>query len=178
MAGGHHSYDYEERNTYAKLFNSILSKDEYVGERFPIDPKSEDLWHVMSDGMVFIRLLCCIDPELIDMRTVNKGKNGICSIFEVRQNINLGLTAAKGTIKIVGTDASCFLEKKPHMLLGLTWQLARLCAIKKIDLKDTPELYRLLKDGETIEDLMKLPPEEILVRWINYHLRAADQADK
>lgn len=74
-------------------------------------------------------------------------------------------------IKLVGTDASTFLERKPHMLLGICWQLARLVAVKKIELNDCPELFRLLKDGEEIGDLKKLPPEEILVRWINYHCR-------
>jgi len=28
----------------------------------------------------------------------------------------------------------------------------------------------LLEEGETLEDLMKLSPEEILIRWVNYHL--------
>jgi len=27
-----------------------------------------------------------------------------------------------------------------------------------------------LEEGETLEDLMKLSPEEILIRWVNYHL--------
>jgi len=78
-------------------------------------------------------------------------------------------------IKLVGIDHTAFLEKKPHMLLGICFQLARLIATNKIDLKDCPELFRLLKDGEEIADLLKLPPEEILVRWINYHLRKAGQ---
>lgn len=103
------------------MFNLVLDNDEYVGERFPINPESDDLWHVMSDGMVLIRMLNQIDPDSVDMRTVNKGKNGVCNIFEVRQNINLGLTAAKGKIKLVGVDATVFLEKKPHMLLGVCW---------------------------------------------------------
>lgn len=34
---------------------------------------------------------------------------------------------------------------------------------------------RLAKDGEELADLMKIPPEEILVRWINFHLKAAGQ---
>lgn len=78
--GGHHSYLFEERNTYARLFNSVLAKDEYVGERFPIDPESDDLWHVMADGMVFIRLLCCIDKDAVFMGAVNKGLSRSCHI--------------------------------------------------------------------------------------------------
>lgn len=33
----------------------------------------------------------------------------------------------------------------------------------------------MLEDGEDLNDLMKLTPEEILIRWINYHLRQAGQ---
>ena len=36
-----------------------------------------------------------------------------------------------------------------------------------------PALAALLRDGETLEDLMKLSPEELLLRWANYHLENA-----
>ena len=29
----------------------------------------------------------------------------------------------------------------------------------------------LLEEGESLEDLMKLSPEELLLRWANFHLR-------
>jgi len=44
---------------------------------------------------------------------------------------------------------------------------------KSITLKDCPEIMRLAKDGETLQDLMKLSPETILIRWVNYHLEKA-----
>jgi len=34
-------------------------------------------------------------------------------------------------------------------------------------------LAALLRDGETLEDLMKLSPEELLLRWANFHLNNA-----
>ncbi len=34
-------------------------------------------------------------------------------------------------------------------------------------------LAALLRDGETLEDLMKLSPEELLLRWANFHLENA-----
>ena len=36
-----------------------------------------------------------------------------------------------------------------------------------------PGLTNLLRDGERIEDLMKLSPEAILLRWVNYQLERA-----
>jgi len=41
-----------------------------------------------------------------------------------------------------------------------------------------PELYRLLQPGEDINDLLKLPPEQILLRWVNFHLKNAGREDK
>lgn len=34
-------------------------------------------------------------------------------------------------------------------------------------------LVALLRDGESLEDLLKLSPEELLLRWANYHLESA-----
>lgn len=47
----------------------------------------------------------------------------------------------------------------------------RLCLTKKISLKDCPEIMRLAEEGEELHDLMKLAPEAILIRWINFHLK-------
>lgn len=35
------------------------------------------------------------------------------------------------------------------------------------------DLISLLLDGETLDHLMSLSPEELLLRWVNYHLRNA-----
>lgn len=53
------------------------------------------------------------------MRAVNKGSN--LSIFKVRENLDLGLTAAKGHIRVIGIDAQDFLDKRPHLMLGVLW---------------------------------------------------------
>lgn len=43
----------------------------------------------------------------------------------------------------------------------------------QITLENCPGLTTLLSDGEKIEDLMKLSPEAILLRWVNHHLERA-----
>lgn len=43
----------------------------------------------------------------------------------------------------------------------------------KIDLKNHPYLIRLKKEEEEVSDLLKLPKEELLIRWFNYHLANA-----
>lgn len=46
---------------------------------------------------------------------------------------------------------------------------------KKIVLKDVPEIIRLATADEEMADLAKLSPETILIRWMNFHLKAAGQ---
>lgn len=120
---GHHTYLHEEVAVCTRLFNKILAQDEFVADRIPMKADSEDLFHCISDGMMLIRLLADIDPECVDMRAVNKGKN--LNIYKVRENIDYGLTCAQGKIRLIGIHASTFLEKKPHLMLGVCWQLAR-----------------------------------------------------
>lgn len=55
------------------------------------------------------------------------------------------------------------------------WQIVRLISTKKLELKNVPEIIRLAENDEQMEDLLKLKPENILIRWINFHLKAAGQ---
>ena len=41
----------------------------------------------------------------------------------------------------------------------------------KINLGQCAELFRILEEGEDPAILSKLKPEEILIRWVNYHLK-------
>lgn len=59
---------------------------------------------------------------------------------------------------------------KQHIVLGLVWQVVRAQLLSRINLKAHPELARLLLPGESLKDLLACPPEEVLIRWFNYHL--------
>jgi plastin-1 len=43
-----------------------------------------------------------------------------------------------------------------------------------VNLKDHPYLIRLKKEDEELADLLKLPPDQLLLRWFNYHLKNAN----
>ena len=40
----------------------------------------------------------------------------------------------------------------------------------QITISNVPGLVNLLRDGEKLEDLLKLSPEQILLRWVNHQL--------
>ncbi|EAX88125.1 fimbrin, putative [Trichomonas vaginalis G3] len=108
----------------------------------------------------------------IDERVISKGKK--LNTYSMAQNIDLALNSAKSigisTINIGNTDIR---DGTVHLVLGLTWQLVRMSLLKTVNLTNHPELFRLLKPGETLADLLKLSPEQILLRWLNYHLEHA-----
>ena len=64
------------------------------------------------------------------------------------------------------------------MVLGLMWQVVKIVVLCNIHLKEHPELIRLLNPGEQLADLLKLSPEQLLLRWFNYHLKAAGYEKK
>lgn len=43
----------------------------------------------------------------------------------------------------------------------------------KINLKNHPNMIRLKKEDEDLNTFKNLPTEELLLRWMNYHLRNA-----
>lgn len=55
--------------------------------------------------------------------------------------------------------------------LGIIWQLMRLHVVRDINLTVHPELAVLLLPNEEISSFLRLHPEEVLLRWLNYHLQ-------
>ena len=88
----------------------------------------------------------------------------------------MGIAAAKGVgVKLIGIDSNDFINKVPKNILAFAWQAVRMALAKKITLKDTPEIMRLALEGEDLAHLNKLPPDQLLIRWVNFHLKAAGQ---
>lgn len=164
-----HSYLVEEKMCFAKLANEFLKADEDLAGFFPLNPESDDLFHSMETGIVLSKLVNIAVENTIDPRALNKQKN--MNIYQIKENLNLAINACKGIgLKLPGINPQAFTEKKPHLILAVLWQVMRLCLTKKISLKDCPEIMRLALEGEQLQDLMKLAPEAILIRWINFHL--------
>lgn len=168
--GGKHQYSAEEVATFSNMINECLKEDEDVKDRLPIQTTGDDLFHILDDGIVLCKLVMVIDPECIDRRAMNIGKN--LNAYQVSENLKLGFAACKGSLglKMIGVGPTDFIQKIPHLILGVVWRVVRQIAVQNIQLKECPEIMRLAEEGETLQDLMKLPPETILIRWVNYHL--------
>jgi plastin-1 len=167
-----HTYSREETEAYVEHINSVLGHDKDIKSLFPIKPEGRDLFEKCADGRLLCKLINNAVPDTIDERVVNlKDK---LNQYQAAENHNLAINSAKAIgCSIVNIGAGDIWEQREHLILGVVWQVIRIGLMSDISLTSHPELYRLLEEGEDLKDFLKLPPEKILLRWVNYHLKNA-----
>lgn len=118
--GAMSSYSLEERATFARVINNLLKDDPDLTDRLPMNPNDESLFHIFDNGIVMCKILLQIDPDCIDKRAINNKQN--MNIYECKENIQLGIAAAKGVgVKLIGIDANDFIKKVAKNILAFTW---------------------------------------------------------
>ena len=63
-------------------------------------------------------------------------------------------------------------------IINYIGEICKFLIFKNISLKDKPEIVQLLEKKEEISSLIKLSPENILLKWFNYHLKASGYEKK
>uniref|UniRef100_A0A2I3RWX8 Lymphocyte cytosolic protein 1 n=1 Tax=Pan troglodytes TaxID=9598 RepID=A0A2I3RWX8_PANTR len=146
--GTQHSYSEEEKYAFVNWINKALENDPDCRHVIPMNPNTNDLFNAVGDG--------------------------INCPFSRPENLNLALNSASAIgCHVVNIGAEDLKEGKPYLVLGLLWQVIKIGLFADIELSRNEALIALLREGESLEDLMKLSPEELLLRWANYHLENA-----
>ncbi|GAN08318.1 conserved hypothetical protein [Mucor ambiguus] len=167
-----HTINEDERTEFTRHINGVLAGDAHIGNRLPIPTNTMQLFDECKDGLILCKLINDAVPDTIDERVLNAGKK--INNFQMVENNNIVINSAKAIgCSVVNVGSTDLMEGREHLILGLIWQIIKRGLLSKIDIKQHPELYRLLEDDETLEDFLKLPPDQILLRWFNYHLKAA-----
>ncbi len=76
---------------------------------------------------------------------------------------------------MVNIRATNLMEGTQHLVLGVAWQIIRKSLLSSVSLKNHPELFRLLENGESLEAFSGLPPEAILMRSNSYQFESSVQ---
>ena len=168
-----HTFSEEERTAYVKVINSFLAEDPVCKRYLPIDPNSNEVFDKIKDGVLLCKLINRAQEGTIDERVINTKEK--MNVFQQVENLNLAISAAKSLgLNVIGINYDSIMSGKNYiMVLGLMWQVVKIVVLCNIHLKEHPELIRLLNPGEQLADLLKLSPEQLLLRWFNYHLKAA-----
>jgi len=169
--GTTHSVRVEEQIAFSDWINTNLGHDPDLKHLLPIDAEGKLLYEKVKDGILLCKTINHSCPDTIDERAINK-KN--LTIYTKHENLTLALNSAQAIgCNVINIDAHDLSKGKPHLVLGLVWQIIRIGLFNQITLEHCPGLASLLRDGETLEDLMRLSPENILLRWVNYHMERA-----
>lgn len=171
-----HTINEDERTAFTSHINAVLAGDPDIGHLLPFPLDTFEMFDQCKDGLLLAKLINDSVPDTIDERVLNRPGKKIKQLnaFHMTENNNIAIESAKGIgCSVVNIGSGDIIEVREHLILGLIWQIIRRGLLGKIDIKLHPELYRLLEDGETLEQFLRLPPEQILLRWFNYHLKNA-----
>ena len=172
-----HTINEDERTEFTRHINAVLAGDPDIGARLPFATDTFEMFDECKDGLVLAKLINDSVPDTIDERVLNMPgrKTKTLNAFQMTENNNIVIESARGIgCSVVNIGSGDIIEVREHLILGLIWQVIRRGLLGKIDIKLHPELYRLLEEDETLEQFLRLPPEQILLRWFNYHLKAAN----
>ena len=147
---GVHAYAEEEVSAFAEHLTMYLEGDKDVAHLLPVSPQGLDLAKKIKDGILlakFINVACkdTIDPRALNLRKAGKD----ISLFQINENQTLVISSAKAIgVKVTNVGASELIEgeKFPHLVLGLVWQLVKIHLLNSINLKNHPELARMVSD--------------------------------
>ena len=166
------TFSEEERAAYVKVINSSLANDSLCKKYLPINPDTNELFDKLKDGVLLCKLVNKAQEGTIDERVINTKEK--LNIYQQAENLSLAISASKSIgLNCIGINYDIFIHGTNYiMALGLLWQIVKLIVLQKIQLKNHPELIRLLNEGEQLSNLLKLSPEQLLLRWFNFHLNA------
>ncbi|KAL4351628.1 hypothetical protein GQ457_06G027960 [Hibiscus cannabinus] len=165
-----HTISESEKASYVAHINNYLAQDGFLNKYLPIEPSSNDLFEIVKDGVLLCKLINVAVPGTIDERAINTKR--LLNPWERNENHTLCLNSAKAigcTVVNIGTQD--FIEGRRHLVLGLISQIIKIQLLADLNLKKTPQLVELVDDSKDVEELMSLPPEKILLRWMNFQLK-------
>ncbi|MCO5591788.1 hypothetical protein L7F22_045780 [Adiantum nelumboides] len=167
-----HTVGDSEKKAYVDHINTYLCEDAAIKKHLPIDPSSNQLFTIAKDGVLLCKLINLAVPGTIDERALNVKEH--LNPWERNENHTLCLNSAKAIgCSVVNIGTEDLAEGRSHLVVGLISQIIKLQLLADLNLKKTPQLAEIVEDRQEVEELMHLPPEKVLLRWLNFQLQKA-----
>lgn len=166
-----HQCDPAEKAAFVKHINDVLVDAVELQHVLPIDPKSEEIFSAVSDGILLGKLINASVPDTIDeSKMIMRFRDERSRTYHQLQNHLLCIEGARRIgAKIVNVGPEDLVEGKPYLVFGLLWQIIKVGLLKDISVSKHPEMFADMADAGV--DMSKLPAEELLLKWFNWHLK-------
>lgn len=194
--------DMNETLTFTCFVNDLLAMDgagdhvassdstDPLASRLPLSLESHPpaLFTTARDGILLCRLVSAVAPDALDVRVIDYSarmafEDGADANAKVaaRDNCQLALSSAQGIGCVFHKEinADALTQGQPKAVLEFVWQIFKHHIVASVSVRGgTPGIIRLASEGEGLDDLLTLPSEALLLRWVNYQLdQAAAIAD-
>ncbi|EFA80148.1 calponin domain-containing protein [Heterostelium album PN500] len=183
--GSVHTFSEEEKVAYSKFISERLGDQQTTLSAYiPIDPSSNMLFTACNDGVLLNKLMESLFPNQVDLKgLVIKLK---MNPFEQIGNQNIVIkNATKVGCIIVNIGAQDLVNATPYLVLGIIWQIIKAGLLAMVNQNANDEILDILfeeqeedqqiKEGEDhkTKEKEEHSAEQILLRWVNYHLEKA-----
>ncbi|KAJ5069776.1 plastin-3 [Anaeramoeba ignava] len=159
-------YSQEEKEGIVDFINNSLSDVKAVSDIIPVNPKEDDIFTIIENGILLANLIGKFFPDKIDLNSLII-KRGMYSQGDLSKNLNLVFKSAKEIGCKVNLKQEDITGGKKHLILSFIWNIMKTILMSLVS--KSPISKVLNPQGAQWGG--DLPPEQILLRWINYHLR-------
>lgn len=103
---------------------SLFDDRKFLSDYLPIDAKKPDsVFVALKDGIILCKLINWAVANTIDERVMNTKK---LTVYTIHENQTLVLNSAMAIgCNIINIGAEDLIDGKPHLVLGLLWQIIR-----------------------------------------------------
>eukprot|EP00048_Salpingoeca_helianthica_P016895 m.234702 g.234702 ORF g.234702 m.234702 type:complete len:779 (+) comp19729_c0_seq1:152-2488(+) len=169
-----------ELNALTRQINLRLAEDEDVAARLPLDPPAK-LFEEVTDGLLLSKLIAVVKPDAINTSVLHRPP--MRTQYQAVENQNLCIDAARKMGCVITNIGALDIMRNQenhteHLVLGLLWQIVKFALMSRLTIHLHPELIRLVGPGEDLARFLQLPPEDVLLRWVNYHIERAGLSRK
>ena len=153
------------------MINNILFNDNKLIGIIPINPKTNEIFEKIEDGVILAKLINYSNPGTIDERVIIKENN--MTLEQKKSNINLIINSAKSIGCLTEISINDILNKNKPKIIDFLFEIMTKIVLERVSINYYPQLLRLKEEKEKTEELLALRPEDFLKRWFNFHLYKA-----
>ncbi|KAF3845220.1 hypothetical protein F7725_008383 [Dissostichus mawsoni] len=125
----------------------------------PMNPDDESLFASVRDGILLCKMINLSQPDTIDERVINTKKLATFTMT----NLVLALNSASAIgCTVVSIDAHDLMAGKPHLVLGLFWQIIKVGLFADIEIsRNEGQAELMLKQAARLDCRQFVSPHDV-----------------